>query len=140
MLAHIRNRVAIGGHNVPEADARRQFSRSHDNLPVAIARSDVSMLYDNTDLDRPHREVGVPGNGTWLTAEVIPDWANAALARTGPMHSRVVGGNHNNGRASCRAIGPVSESARGTHRGGREPVAMQLDMTRQAWRSAQFSG
>lgn len=33
-LDRIRNRVALGGHNVPEADARWRFVRSHANLPV----------------------------------------------------------------------------------------------------------
>jgi len=53
-LDRIRNRVALGGHDVSEADARRQFARSHANLPAAIACTDEALLYDNTDPDRPH--------------------------------------------------------------------------------------
>ena len=83
-LDRIRNRVALGGHDVPEADARRRFARSHANLPAAITQSDVTLLYDNTALDRPHREVAIRRNGTWWIAEVIPDWAAAAIARTMP--------------------------------------------------------
>ncbi len=87
-LDRIRNRVALGGHNVPEADARRRFVRSHANLPKAIARSDVASLYDNTDLNRPHREVAFFWDGAWWTAEVIPDWVSTALVLTGLPHQR----------------------------------------------------
>ena len=85
-LDRIRNRVALGGHDVPEADARRRFVRSHANLPVAIARADEAMLYDNTDPDRPHREVAILKDGAWWVAGAVPGWAAMALARTGPPH------------------------------------------------------
>ena len=35
-LDRIRNRVALGGHDIPEADVRRRFVRSHANLPAAM--------------------------------------------------------------------------------------------------------
>ncbi len=87
-LDRIRNRVALGGHDVPEADARRRFVRSHANLPAAIARADEAMLYDNTDPDRPHREVAILKDGAWWVAGAVPGWAAMALARTGPLHRR----------------------------------------------------
>ena len=46
-LARIARRVSEGGHNVPEADARRRFSRSLANLPEYIAASDFWRVYDN---------------------------------------------------------------------------------------------
>ena len=79
-LDRIRNRVALGGHNVPEDDARRRFVRSHTNLPAAIAWTNVAMLYDNTDLDRPHREVAILRDKTWWIAETVPEWVCATLA------------------------------------------------------------
>ena len=83
-LDRIRNRVAFGGHNVPEADVRRRFSRSHANLPAAMVRVDLSLLYDNTYPERPHREVAILGEGmTWI-AETVPRWVAAALDRTRP--------------------------------------------------------
>ena len=87
-LDRIRNRVARGGQNSPDVDARRRFARSHANRPFAIARSDVAMLYDNTDLDRPHREVAILRDGTWWIAEGFPEWLSTALARAGPPHRR----------------------------------------------------
>ena len=80
-LYRIRNRVALGGHDVPEPDVRRRFARSLANLPAAIARSDEARLYDNTDPDRPHREIAILAAGTWWIDEDLPDWAAAAVGR-----------------------------------------------------------
>lgn len=84
-LDRIRNRVALGGHDVPEADVRRRFARSHANLPAAISLSDVAMLYNNADPDRPHREVAVLGETILWIAEAVPTWTTTALARTTAM-------------------------------------------------------
>ena len=83
-LDRIRNRVLLGGHDVPEHDVRRRYARSLARLPAAIERSDEARLYDNGDPDRPHREVAVLTAGTWWTAEALPDWAAAAVARVSP--------------------------------------------------------
>ena len=78
-LYRIRNRVALGGHDVPEPDVRRRFSRSLAHLPAAIARSDEARLYENTDPDWPHREVAILLGANWWTGERLPGWATAAL-------------------------------------------------------------
>ena len=80
-LIRIRNRVALGGHDVPESDVRRRFARSQANLPAAIARADEVLLYDNTDPGTPHREVAMLTGTTWWSAERLPIWAAAAVAR-----------------------------------------------------------
>lgn len=87
-LDRIRNRVELGGHDVPETDVRQRFARSHANLPAAIALADEVLLYDNADPDQPHREVAVHRDGTWWTTEAAPDWVSMALARTGSPHFR----------------------------------------------------
>lgn len=46
-LARIARRVSIGGHNVPEIDARRRFSRSLVNLPEYFAACNFWRVYDN---------------------------------------------------------------------------------------------
>ena len=79
-LIRIRNRVALGGHDVPEPDVRRRFARSQANLPAAIARADEVLLYDNTDPDMPHREVAMFTGATLWSAEHLPVWAAAAIA------------------------------------------------------------
>ena len=47
-LDRIRNRVARGGHDVPEHDVRRRFSRSHANFPTAVQLADEVFFYDNS--------------------------------------------------------------------------------------------
>ena len=81
-LDRIRNRVALGGHDVPQSDVRRRFVRSLADLPAAIERSDETRLYDNSDPSRPHREVAVLSFGRLWTAEHLPDWAAAGIAGT----------------------------------------------------------
>ena len=83
-LIRIRNRVVLGGHDVPESDVRRRFARSQANLPAAIARADEVLLYDNTDSDMPHREVALLRGATWWTAEHLPGWASDAIAPVTP--------------------------------------------------------
>ena len=62
--------------------------RSHANLPAAISRADIALLYDNTDPDRPHREVAILREKTPWIAEAVPDWAAVALARTTEPRTR----------------------------------------------------
>ena len=80
-LDRIQTRVASGGHNVPEVDARRRFVRSLDNLPVAVTWSDEAWLYDNTNPNDPHRKVAVVVGGVLWTAKHLPGWAETAIAR-----------------------------------------------------------
>ena len=46
-LRRIRTRVAQGGHDVPEQDAKRRYARSHAQLPIAIGLADETRLHDN---------------------------------------------------------------------------------------------
>ena len=79
-LNRIRNRVALGCHDVREADVRRRFERSRTNLPAAVERADMVYLHDKTDPDRTHREVAILRGGTRWFGATIPDWVKAALA------------------------------------------------------------
>jgi len=85
-LLRVRSRVMLGGHDVPAADVRRRFARSHANLPAAIAWADEVLLYDNTDPAMPHREVAMLREGEWRSAERLPLWAAAAIARVTAKH------------------------------------------------------
>jgi predicted ABC-type ATPase len=75
-LARIKNRVLTGGHNVPEEDVRRRYTRSFENLPTAIQRADNSILFDNST-DEGYRLVAVLGSSENQWFEPIPDWAAA---------------------------------------------------------------
>jgi predicted ABC-type ATPase len=66
-LARIRDRVLTGGHDVPEA-------RSFENLPTAIQRADLTILFDNST-DEGYRLVAVLGPSVNHWFEPIPEWA-----------------------------------------------------------------
>ena len=72
------NRDALGCHGVPEADVRRRFTRSLTNLPAAIARSDETRLYDNSNSGEPYREVAVLTGTTRQFSENLARWVQAA--------------------------------------------------------------
>ena len=84
----VSNRVALGGHDVPEEDVRRRFKGSHDNLPLVVVRSDKSVLYDNSTAEFPHREVAVVTPEFRWTADRCPEWAVRALAHAGTIEHR----------------------------------------------------
>ena len=77
-LDRIRNRVARGGHDVPENDARRRFSRSHSNLPTAAQFADEVALYDNSLPEWPHRVAAIFNEKTLSVSDDVPDWAALA--------------------------------------------------------------
>ena len=80
-LDRIRNRVALGGHDVPETDVRRRFLRSHSNLPAAAALADEVFFYDNASPDRPHRVVAIFGEKTLRVSNDVPEWAGPIISR-----------------------------------------------------------
>jgi predicted ABC-type ATPase len=75
-LARIRNRVLVGGHDVPEGDVRRRYKRSFKNLPTAIQRADHTILFDNSS-EEGYRLVAVLGPSASQWFEPVPDWAKA---------------------------------------------------------------
>jgi predicted ABC-type ATPase len=48
-LRRIARRVAEGGHDVPEADARRRFGRSLENFPDYARTCDLWRIYDTVE-------------------------------------------------------------------------------------------
>jgi predicted ABC-type ATPase len=73
-LARIAKRVLGGGHNVPEADVRRRYNRSLENLPVAANRADHVLLFDNST-EQGYQLIGIlsPSSAQWF--EPLPPWA-----------------------------------------------------------------
>ena len=82
-LDRISNRVALGGHRVPEEDVRRRFVRSLANLPEAMTRSDEARLYDNDSPDDPCREAAILTRDAYRFAENPPNWVTVAARRAG---------------------------------------------------------
>lgn len=85
--SRVVSRVKAGGHDVPEADIFRRFSRSLANLPRAIALSDSAIVLDNSgpyyklvfSADRNIRKQGEVLANDPKDQEVL-DWVEAAAA------------------------------------------------------------
>jgi len=75
-LQRIRQRVAAGGHDVPEADVRRRFRRSFDNLPLTAKRADSTLLFDNSS-DHGYQLVGILSASAVQWFDPLPNWAAA---------------------------------------------------------------
>jgi len=84
-LERICSRVAQGGHDIPERDARRRFARSLRQLPNAIARADETWLHDNAKLDRPHEHTARITAQESHIAQDAPDWTREAVRN---MHDK----------------------------------------------------
>jgi len=72
-IRRVRERVARGGHYVPDEDVRRRYQRSITNAAEAIRLVDKASVFDNSG-SRP-RHVLEARNGviTWQ-AQNPPDW------------------------------------------------------------------
>lgn len=63
--AHVAERVASGGHNIPVEDIDRRYGRSMAALPGVLAIVDTAALYDNAG-DQQRRIVSGRGRSTTL--------------------------------------------------------------------------
>src|ERR1019366_4895961 len=73
-IARIRTRTLRGGHAVPDADVRRRYDRSLENLPTALRAVDIAKVYDNSG-DK-HRLVLTVQSGLVINRLAkLPPWA-----------------------------------------------------------------
>lgn len=72
-ITRVRNRVARGGHFVPEADVRRRYGRSMANLPEALRLSDSVKVFDNSEDDARLILQAKEGTVIWR-ADPLPTW------------------------------------------------------------------
>ena len=73
-------RVSQGGHDVPDNKLRSRFSRTIANLQAAIARLPHVLIYDNSDLNVPYRQVAAFDHGQLRhLQEPIPGWLRPVL-------------------------------------------------------------
>ncbi len=73
-VARVANRVALGGHDVPEIDIRRRYERSLLNLPIAVSRADISIIFDNSTEDG-YQVIAVFNHGKTQWFHEAPSWA-----------------------------------------------------------------
>lgn len=78
-IKRVAQRVAEGGHNVPEEDIRRRYARSLANLPVALEQADRTLIFDNST-QAGHRQVLTIENGiVTQKARKLPEWVKTLL-------------------------------------------------------------
>lgn len=71
-VKRIENRVSKGGHDIPEEDVKRRFSKRFDDLLSILPYCSEVHFYDN---ENGFEEVGEYRNGTLtVTAEIPPKW------------------------------------------------------------------
>jgi predicted ABC-type ATPase len=81
-ISRIRDRVARGGHFIPDLDVRRRYARSFENLPEALRLADVALLFDNSGDDARPVSIAHAGKIVWQ-AKVLPEWL-AGIRFEGP--------------------------------------------------------
>jgi predicted ABC-type ATPase len=72
-ITRIRNRAALGGHFIPDADVRRRYARSVANAGQALRSADMAKFYDNSG-DRAHLILLARAGAVVWRAEPLPEW------------------------------------------------------------------
>jgi predicted ABC-type ATPase len=73
-------RVSQGGHNVPADKLLSRYPRTLANLKAAITRLPHVVVYDNSDLSTPYRQLAVFENGSTIElARPTPKWLQKVL-------------------------------------------------------------
>ena len=75
--ARVKQRVAEGGHDVPEDKIRSRYARSMENLPLLAECSDELYVYDNSG-EGPFLAFSMIDGDTY-TAAKAPEWVRRAL-------------------------------------------------------------
>ena len=76
----IAMRVAQGGHNVPHEKVVARFPRTLVNLRRAIAELPHVVVYDNSDLAKPYRQLAVFEQGKVVErVRRLPAWLKRAM-------------------------------------------------------------
>ncbi len=82
-VRRVQNRVAHGGHSVPEAKIRARYRRLWALVSEAAKLCDETMFYDNTSAERPFRLVAEFRQGVSSVAPDWPVWAPPELMGVG---------------------------------------------------------
>jgi predicted ABC-type ATPase len=76
-IARVMQRVATGGHDVPDEKLRGRFSRTLANLRAAVPIVSEAFLFDNSSDRNPFRLIAVYSEGKVIhQGDFLPDWAH----------------------------------------------------------------
>jgi predicted ABC-type ATPase len=79
-VRRVAMRVSQGGHDVPTEKLVARFPRIMVNLELAIRELPLVLIYDNEDLKRPFRQVGIFEEGRLIESrKPFPRWLRNIL-------------------------------------------------------------
>jgi len=78
-LQRIRDRVLLGGHDVPEPDVRRRYARGLRNLHRAVDRANDVVLYDNSETSG-FTIIAISNETELLAVRPPPAWVGKAMS------------------------------------------------------------
>lgn len=74
-IERVSMRVSRGGHDVPDEKLRSRYPRILENLRRAVRDLRHVLVFDNTDMKRPFRQVAAFECGSLVEpAELVPAW------------------------------------------------------------------
>jgi predicted ABC-type ATPase len=75
--ARVMNRVARGGHDVPDDKLDERYPRTLANLRMALKALDWVLLLDNNSAHNPYQAIALVSRGqlVWSIEGVLPNWA-----------------------------------------------------------------
>ncbi|EAQ02669.1 hypothetical protein OB2597_18172 [Pseudooceanicola batsensis HTCC2597] len=77
----VQGRTEEGGHDVPEEKIRARFDRGQPLIRQAVLRADRGMVFDNSGLNTPPKQMLVFANGRLVRADpILPEWIIKAYA------------------------------------------------------------
>nr|MDA3888343.1 zeta toxin family protein [Allgaiera sp.] len=80
-VARVRGRREEGGHDVPEDKIRARYDRGHPLIRAAVLQADRGIVFDNSRLNAPPRQMLVFDSGRLVqAAPILPHWILAAYA------------------------------------------------------------
>jgi len=101
--ARVSQRVAAGGHDVPDEKIRSRYPRTLENLRAALEFADGAYLFDNSACDHPYRLVATYRAGRVDNRNPpVPHWAEALPGLPGTGRSPKAPGRPRGGRAARR--------------------------------------
>jgi predicted ABC-type ATPase len=78
--ARVAQRVAAGGHDVPDDKVTARFPRTLANLAKALRFVDLTVVFDNSSADEPYRHlVTVEGGTVTSRTDPLPAWLEPLL-------------------------------------------------------------
>ncbi len=78
-IERVAQRVATGGHNVPQEDIRRRYTRSLANLLVALQQADSTSIFDNSTLFGYQKLLTLENEAVTEQASSLPEWIRTLL-------------------------------------------------------------